>query len=371
MSSLKLISDNSFPNSLNRGGLSDSSALRECYSISPERGTLFSEIWGQGSTQVLLNHGSTEVPSYGEAFLQYLSSSSSSLVIPHRRGMGKSLFSAQMPGSAVSLLVEDLNYVQRDISVPRWNTIVGDSFGAALSILQARDGKTDSLVLFAPSLLRQSQWDLLFNKSTTPFPESRHRIDNLLSEYYPEKYNNGDWSTLDYIQILDFEMTRIINTSDYLVSDQKRDCMNKSCMSWRLFGNEDSSVSVSDYDIADMRSFAEQRICFIRVMAQQLTENDSVDILQVAAGLEIPCTIIHDPLDPFVPIENSHELCQVMPDCELIEISGIGHNFSNPKALTAAAAAVTKANHSLQERSSLVEQSFPSGLFRETENHDF
>ncbi len=54
------------------------------------------------------------------------------------------------------------------------------------------------------------------------------------------------------------------------------------------------------------------------------------------ADVRVPATVIHGTDDPLVPIAAGRDTAQSLPDCELLEIDGMGHNI--PDALNAAIA---------------------------------
>lgn len=304
------------------------------YCLSQDGGRLYSEIWGKGPTNIQVNHGSTDVPSYGRLLSETVDSAT--LAIPHRRGMGQSEGIIRSTDPMLTQLVDDLTRVKQSLNIPRWDVIAGDSFGAALSLIQASKGQCDGLILFAPSLICHSQWTILFDREQTPFPHSRARIDQLLKAEYPELHQSGNWSVRDYIQVLDHELD---NVCKYRADSRERSL--RTCMSWSLFGNETSPLLYAPGRIDQIVRFAEERVCFVRVMAEQLSQTGATNMLDVAKQVTVPCTIIHDRDDPFVPFENSTKLVDVMPNCSLVEVQGVGHNFSDARVLSVAADAIS------------------------------
>jgi proline iminopeptidase len=240
-----------------------------------------------------------------------------------QRGCGRSLPLGATDHNETSYLIADIERLREHLSIAKWD-VVGGSWGGALALLyaQAHPERVNRMLCRSPFLCTQTE------------------IENFMQ--HPPEGCREPWEALQSQMPQNSKQT--VLEFGYRVFCLEKD-VQKQLQLAQAWATYEAAMNVYPAQ-APMTNFGghEALIARYKVQSHYLWHRCFVgpDILTQAQRLsDIALTLVHGDLDALCPFENSHDIQRVVPQANLIRVSGGGHDLTDSGMLSATLQALT------------------------------
>ena len=232
------------------------------------------------------------------------------IILFDQRGCGKSRPHACLTNNTTPHLIEDIEKIRRHLKIDKW-LLFGGSWGSTLSLLYAETypERVFGLILRGIFLCRNEDVQWFYQKGANRF--------------YPEYWK-------DFIEPIDMDKRGdlIAAYHDLLTSDNEISRM-RAAEAWSIWEGRTSNLETNS-DTVTHFSDPFHALAMARIECHYFQHEAFIEknqILQDAKAIaHIPTTIVQGRYDMVCPINQAHELHEVLPLSKLIICNQAGHS---------------------------------------------
>ncbi|MEC3979190.1 prolyl aminopeptidase [Amycolatopsis sp. H20-H5] len=245
------------------------------------------------------------------------------IILLDQRGCGRSTPHCGTPEADLAVnttwhLVADLEQLREFLAIRRWQ-VFGGSWGStlALAYAQKHPERTTELVLRGVATLRVKELQWLFGGGAGfLFPEAWARF--LRPVPYARRAEN------------------LIEVYHELLHHPDADVHGPAAVAWSRWEGETVKLRPAQ-DVIDAFTEPAFALAIARIENHYFRHGgwfSEDQLLREAGKLDgIPCVVIQGRYDVVTPVVTAWELCQALPEAQLVVVSDAGHAFDEPGTL--------------------------------------